>query len=246
MTEGGTINVWTICWDSTNTWLTFAPKWLFCELSCIRLPSISIYYYLGGGEGQGKASVLNKVQLMQLSCHLDSLNYDRLLSWHLKCDLMIRNGLVVCTHESLFPGDFILGSRHWEHEGRSYQLTDTQGHCELWLLESRRFETVISYFMLGFAIVFFFARAMQQMITFNVYFSPLPMHSIIYSKKCVEFYLFWKMRNNNRFGGWAGHTRPHQPHLSAGYWYSRYPVSGPGQASHRNGYFFVIVIHYTY
>ena len=33
-----------------------------------------------GGGGQGKASVLNKVQLMQLSCHLDSLNYDKLLS----------------------------------------------------------------------------------------------------------------------------------------------------------------------
>ena len=174
---------------------------------------------------------------MQLSCHLDSLNYDRLLSWHLKCDLMIRNGLVVCTHESLFPGDFILGSVHWEHESRSYQLTGTQGHCELWLLESLHFGTVISYFMPGFAFVFFFQMEMQQMITFNVYFSPLPMHSIIYSKKCVEFYLFWKMRNNNRLGGWAGHTRPQQPHLSAGYWYSRYPVSGPGQASHSSGSF---------
>ena len=62
---------------------------------------------------------------MQLSCHQDSLNYDRLLSWHLKCDLMISNGRCGWTHESLWRSfswwlyPWKIGSYH----------TDTQGHC---------------------------------------------------------------------------------------------------------------------
>ena len=60
---GGTINVWTkrISWDPTTTLLTFAPIWLFCELTCIRLPSFSILNY--SGEERVEHQLLTKFNL---------------------------------------------------------------------------------------------------------------------------------------------------------------------------------------
>ena len=121
------------------------------------------------------------------------------------------------TVASHFPGDFLSWSRQWEQV--TYQVTGTQVHCEL-------FETFFGFydshaltrsFHGGIYICFLLCNAM---IIFSVHFSPLPMHSIISCKKCVDFYLFWKMRNNNRWGGWAApHQAPSVSSVSRRYWY---------------------------
>ena len=151
---------------------------------------------------------------MQLSCHQDSLNYSRLLSWHLKCDLMISNGRCVCTHESEW-GSFSWWLYPWEMW--TWELvTSTYWHTgSLWLLESR-----YVIFHGGISICFHLTNASDNCFQ-CVFFTPIDALNYLLQKVWGVF-LFWKMSNNNRLGGWAGHTSPHQPHLSAGRWYSRY------------------------
>lgn len=149
--------------------------------------------------------VATKILLITTGCNPDTLNviWDCLHAW--------------VTVAAIF---LVTLSPDQDNGNRSYQFL--QGHRftvnYLWHSLALIISLALTRpFHGGIYICFLLCNAM---IIFDVHFSPLPMHSIIYCKKCVDFYLFWKMRNNNGWGGWAApHQSPPVSSVSRRYWY---------------------------